>query len=50
MKVEYIEHDDGWYWVAHGFRALTTSGQFYTRRRDAVRGFRRFCAAIKGVK
>lgn len=51
MKVEYFEVSYGtninnwtrWRW--HFNSAM--SKQTYTRRRDAVRGFERFCAAIK---
>ena len=46
MKVEYVKITPRlWYWLF-----CDISGQTYTRRRDAVRGFERFCAAIRRVK
>lgn len=48
MKVEYVKSVLGyWYWE---FGKATYAGLGYTRRRDAVRGFERFCAAIRRVK
>jgi len=49
MKIEYVGFDDLW-WFEITFAGQTKSYGNYTRRRDAVRGFERFCAAIKGVK
>ena len=49
MKVEYIENWDGrWYWriTSHGIYSYNS----YVRKRDAVRGLERFCAAIRRVK
>lgn len=45
MKVNYIQNSFGeWFWnISDGAMGIRT----YTRRQDAVRGFRRFCAAIK---
>ena len=46
MKVEYIEvHKGIWIWTFG-----PASGQTYSRRSDAVRGFERHCAAIRGMK
>jgi len=47
MKVEYFGRDGNWWWSVGG-KAMSVG--FYSRRRDAVRGYERFCAAIKGVK
>jgi hypothetical protein len=54
MKVEYVEIPEIWHgartyvwmWRCNGAESM----QVYTRRRDAVRGFERFCAAIRGMK
>lgn len=46
MKVEFFGSNGCWYWIFGGASCM----RVYTRRRDAVRGFERFCAAIKGVK
>jgi hypothetical protein len=44
MKPEILQIYDGlWYWRF----GMGSSDSFYTRRRDAVRGFARHCAAIK---
>lgn len=48
MKVEYIKGYATGYWYWRAGPAESSKG--YTRRSDAVRGFERFCAAIKGVK
>jgi hypothetical protein len=46
MKVKYIRvHKGIWYWEFG-----TVVGQTYSRRSDAVRGFERHCAAIRGMK
>lgn len=45
MKVEIKGMGRGWYW-----KVGNVAGPFYSRRRDAVRGFERFCAAIRGMK
>lgn len=41
---------DGIWWFEITFGSETRSFGYYSRRRDAVRGFNRFCAAIKKVK
>jgi hypothetical protein len=47
MKVEYHQIFNGlWFWHF----GMVTSDQNYTRRRDAVRGFERHCAAIRSQK
>lgn len=46
MKVEIYGAGNLWMWRF----GQAESRLFYSRRRDAVRGFERFCAAIKGVK
>ena len=50
MKVEYDEADGKWYWMINMCPRACAASCFYTRRRDAVRGFERFCAAIRGMK
>lgn len=50
MKVEYMGTSGFWWWKISDERGgLFISGD-YTRRRDAVRGFERFCAAIGKMK
>ena len=47
MKVEYIRlFNELWFWKF----GIVSSDRAYTRRRDAVRGFERHCAAIRGMK
>jgi len=49
MKVGYDEMNGKWFWVIND-GPFYASGCYYTRRRDAIRGFERFCAAIRGMK
>lgn len=48
MKVEYDELDGQWFWMVNAGPIYAT-GCFYTRRRDAVRGFERFCARVRAM-
>lgn len=54
MKVEYVEIPEVWYgvrtfvwlWRCNEAESMRT----YSRRRDAVRGFRRFQASVRKMK
>ena len=47
MKVQYVQiFGNLWFWRF----GVVSSDHHYTRRRDAVRGFERHCAAIGRVK
>lgn len=55
MKVEYVEIPKlsgpsimGWAWIWR--TAVAESTHSYARRRDAVRGFERFCRAIEKAR
>lgn len=48
MKVEYVGFDDLW-WFEVTFNGETRSFGNYARRRDAVRGFERFCARVRAM-
>lgn len=50
MKVEFFKSVDQWTWTV-SFGNATAYGDYYSRRSDAVRGFERFCEAVrKGVQ
>ena len=47
MNVEYSQNSFGeWYWTAAG---QAFGYRTYTRRQDAVRGFKRFCARVRAM-
>jgi hypothetical protein len=51
MRVElYLNYNGRWYWYVGGEGVGADSFNSYTRRSDAIRGFRRFQAAIGRVK
>ncbi len=49
MRVQFCEWDGKWYWCILEGTAGADSLIYYTRRSDAIRGFRRFQAAIAKV-